>query len=85
MNVLQWTKQSMEEEKEIGTQQVEIWAESFNGYGMAEGAETRVQQDFCSDITEQKVAPKIKRKRSSKQGLFDRIDQNLLTRVYLLY
>lgn len=32
----------------------------------AEGAETRVQQDFSPEMTEQKSVPEIKRKRSSK-------------------
>lgn len=80
MDVLQWTKQSTEEKKkEIGTQQVDIWAGSLNGYGVAEGAETRVQEEFCPEMTEQKAATKIKRKTSSQCTCSPQ-----LSKIYLL-
>lgn len=41
MDVLEWTKQNVEEEKEIGIWQVEIWEGSLNAYGMGRGSRNK--------------------------------------------
>lgn len=41
----------------------------------------QVQQDICPEKAEQKAVPKIKKKQSSTQDLFTKIEQNLLISI----
>lgn len=41
----------------------------------------QVQQDICPEKVEQKAVPKIKKKQSSTQDLFTKIEQNLLISI----